>query len=66
MAVFGLYVQGLSREEIAGRSECSLPGVRNYITAIYEHFGVKADEFATRRAWWLRLVEIAKAQGFVG
>lgn len=65
IAVFGLYVTGMSREEIAERLECSLSGVRNYITAIYEHFGVKADEFATRRARWLRLVEVVQKQGFI-
>ena len=65
MAVFGLYVHGLSREEIAERLECSRPGVRNYITAIYEHFGVKANEFTTRRARWLRLVEVVQKQGFI-
>lgn len=65
MAVFGLYVNGASRDEIAEQLDCSLPGVRNYITAIYDHFGVKAQAFATRRARWLRLVETARENGFV-
>lgn len=65
MAVFGLYVHGVAREEIAERLGCSLPGVRNYITAIYEHFGVGAEGFATRRARRAKLVATARTNGFV-
>lgn len=65
IAVFSLYVTGMSREEIAKQLECSLPGVRNYITVIYEHFGVTADEFKTRRARWQRLVAEVKARGLI-
>lgn len=65
IAVFGLYVNGVSREEIAEQLECSLPGVRNYITAIYEHFGVGTDGFKTRRARWQRLVGAVRVRGLV-
>lgn len=65
MAVFGLYVNGASRGEIAEQLECSLPNVRNYITAIYDHFGIKTTGFATQRARWKALVAMAKEQGFM-
>jgi tetratricopeptide (TPR) repeat protein len=65
MAIFGLYVNGATREEIAEEVKCSLPSVRNYITAIYEHFGVGTEGFATRRARWQRLVAVVKGKGFV-
>jgi DNA-binding NarL/FixJ family response regulator len=65
LAVFGLYVNGVEREEIAEQLSCSLPTVRNYITAIYEHFGLKANDFATRRARWKALVALAQASHFI-
>ena len=65
LAVFGLYVNGIDREEIAEQLGCSLPTVRNYITAIYEYFGLKANDFVTRRARWKQLVTRAKECGFI-
>lgn len=66
LAVFGLYVTGATREAIAEALGCSLPNVRNYITISYEHFGLKAGDFATRRARWKALVALAKERGFIG
>jgi ATP/maltotriose-dependent transcriptional regulator MalT len=66
LAVFGLYVNGVEREEIAEQLSCSLPTVRNYITAIYEHFGLKANDFTSRRARWKALVTLAQASQFIG
>jgi tetratricopeptide (TPR) repeat protein len=66
LAVFGLYVNGVDRDEIAEQLGCSLPTVRNYITAIYEYFGLKAKDFATRRARWKALVALAQASQFIG
>lgn len=65
MAVFGLYVNGMSREEIAEQLACSLPGVRNYITAIYEHFDVATTGFSTRRKRWRNLIAVAQEHGFI-
>ena len=65
LAIFGLYVNGVTREVIVEQLDCSLPGVRNYITAIYEHFGVGTEGFATRRARWQRLVEVVTGLGFL-
>ena len=65
LAVFGLYVKGWGREEIAEQLDCSLPNVRNYITAIYEHFGIGTAGFKTRRARWQQLVAVVRARGFV-
>lgn len=64
MAIFCLYVEGFTREEIAKRLQCSESAVRNYITTIYQSFGISTD-FPTRRARWVRLVEIAREQGFI-
>ena len=65
LAVFGLYANGVDRDEIAEQLGCSLPTVRNYITAIYEYFGLKANDFVTRRARWKQLVTRAKECGFI-
>ena len=65
LAVFGLYINGVSRTDIATQLECSIENVRNYITQIYQHFGVSAKAFSTRRARWQHLVEIARERGFV-
>lgn len=64
IAVFGLYINGVAREEIAELLDCSLPGVRNYITVIYEHFEVRTESFKTRRARWQKLVTVVRSQGF--
>ncbi|MEZ4713941.1 MAG: hypothetical protein R3A44_42545 [Caldilineaceae bacterium] len=66
LAVFGLYVNGASRAEIAEELACSASNVRNYITAIYEHFDLEAGEYSSRRVRWRSLVEKAREQGFVG
>jgi tetratricopeptide (TPR) repeat protein len=66
LAVFGLYVNGYSRTQIAERVECSLENVRNYITLIYHQFGLPSSEFHNRRERWRRLVELARERGFIG
>lgn len=65
LAVFALYINGVNRSDIAAQLECSVENVRNYITQIYHHFGVAAKDFATRKARWQRLVEIARERGFI-
>lgn len=64
LAVFCLYIEGFTREEIAKRLQCSESVVRNYITTIYQSFGIDT-EFPTRRARWTRLVEMAKEMSFI-
>lgn len=65
LAVFGLYLTGASRAEIAEQLGCSVENVRNYITQIYHHFGVTANTFTTRKARWQRLVELVRLRGFI-
>lgn len=65
VAVFGLYVNGFEREEICARLGCSAATVRNYVTAIYDHFGL--TEFrGPRRERRQQLVALAREQGLVG
>jgi DNA-binding NarL/FixJ family response regulator len=65
IAVFGLYVKGWSRAEIAEELECSTENVRNYITIIYNHFGLPAFRFHKREARRQKLIEVAQARGFI-
>ncbi len=65
LAVFALYTNGHSRQEIAIRLGCSLANVRNYITLIYQHFGVNAQDFSTRAKRRQALIALARAQGFL-
>ncbi|MBI3958736.1 MAG: hypothetical protein HY328_08000 [Chloroflexi bacterium] len=63
LATFGLYTHGASRGEIAqqlGRSEST---IRNYITYIYECFGLAHTGSRLRRR--ARLVEIAQGEGYI-
>ncbi len=66
LAVFGLYVNGYSRDVIAEKLECSVPNIRNYITLLYQQFGLDPEGFTTRRSRQQRLVEMARARGFIG
>ena len=65
LAVFGLYVNGASRTQIAARVGCTVANVRNYITLIYSYFGLDAGQFTTREARRQALVELARARGFI-
>lgn len=65
IAVFGLYVQGWSRADIAAGLQCSTENVRNYITIIYNHFGLPAYRFHKREARRQKLIEVAQTRGFV-
>jgi DNA-binding NarL/FixJ family response regulator len=65
LAVFGLYVSGREREEIRSQLGCSEATVRNYVTAIYDHFGL-TEFHGSRRERRLRLVALAQGQGLIG
>lgn len=65
MAVFGLYVNGLAREDIAKRLECSIENVRNYITIIYQHFALPSYRFKGREQRRQKLIEVARARGYI-
>lgn len=65
IAVFGLYIKGCSRTEIAKTLSCSLENVRNYITLIYQHFELPAQRFQSREARKQKLIEVARARGFI-
>lgn len=65
IAVFGLYIKGRTRAEIAKTLACSLENVRNYITVIYQHFDLPAQRFQGREARKQKLIEVARARGFI-
>lgn len=65
IAVFGLYIKGRSRAEIAKTLSCSLENVRNYITLIYQHFELPAQRFQSREARKQKLIEVARTRGFI-
>jgi len=65
VAVFGLYVSGFARGDIAKRLNCSLENVRNYITVIYQHFGLSAHRYKGRELRRQKLIEVARARGFI-
>ena len=65
IAVFGLYIKGWSRAEIAKTLSCSLENVRNYITLIYQHFDLPATHFQSRESRKQKLIEVARARGFI-
>lgn len=64
VAVFALFVDGVSRREIANRLGCADSTVRNYITEIYHHFGLP-DPHGERHTRHDRLTEIAFERGFI-
>jgi hypothetical protein len=64
-AVFGLYVYGATRAEIANRLGIEPEMARNYITMIYHIFPLKPEDFADRKARRQRLAELAREEGFI-
>ena len=65
IAVFGLYIKGVTRTAIATELACSTENVRNYITMIYNHFGLPAYRFHKRETRRQKLIEVAQMRGFI-
>ena len=65
LAVFGLYVNGYSREEIAKQVDCTIANVRNYITLVYQRFGLCARGFGSREGRRRELVRLARTKGYI-
>lgn len=65
VAVFGLYLAGYERAEIAEKIGCAETLVRNYINHIYSQFGLASDQFANRRTRKRQLYALVKQKGFV-
>ncbi|MBX2999646.1 MAG: hypothetical protein KF893_14100 [Caldilineaceae bacterium] len=65
LASFGLYVHGSTRREIAERLHRTEDRIRNYITDIYERFGIEGTN-GPRRARYLHLRRLAVEAGYVG
>ncbi len=65
VAVFGLYVHGTPREEIAERLGLSKASARNYITLIYQVFDLPRHQFKGTRARRRALCKLAQEEGFI-
>ena len=65
VAVFGLYLHGVPRDEIAERLGLSLASVRNYITLFYQVFDLPKEQFSSTRARRRALWAVAEGEGFV-
>jgi DNA-binding NarL/FixJ family response regulator len=65
VAVFGLFVQGVSRKEIAAQLHLSTPTVRNYINHIFKSFDLPYNP-AERDARRQQLRARALAAGYIG
>lgn len=65
VAVFGLYLGGATREEIAERVGRSVDTVRNYITTLYATFDLPQSHFRNDVERRQRLVEVSKEEGFI-
>ena len=65
VAVFGLYLKGSTRQQIAHKLNCSPATVRNYITIIYQAFHLQSDSGGGTLARKEQLRQLAEAEGFV-
>jgi tetratricopeptide (TPR) repeat protein len=64
LATFGLYVHGSTRREIAERLHLSETSIRNYITDIYEKFGLESKG-GSRQVRYQQLCKLAAEAGYV-
>lgn len=64
LATFGLYVQGMNRQEIAQCLNRQEKTIRNCITLIYDCFGLEDDGSRSERRQ--QLVDLAQSEGLIG
>lgn len=64
-AVFGLYLAGYTRNEIATQLHCSIPTVRNYINTIYHIFDLPQGRIRGQKARRAQLQERARHEGLI-
>jgi tetratricopeptide (TPR) repeat protein len=65
VAVFGLYLKGFTRHQIAYKLNCSPATVRNYITIIYQVFHTQPESSGGTLARKEQLRQLAESEGFV-
>lgn len=65
VAVFGLYIDGAPRKQIAEKLHLAPSSVRNYINYIFKVFGLPYDP-AKRYERYLQLRSLALAAGYIG
>ncbi len=66
LAVFGLYLHDYSQSVIAGKLGRAHTSIRNYITTIYQIFGLSQHEFPSPMLRKRQLVNLAIQSGFIG
>lgn len=66
MAVFGRYVQGATIKEIATQLQRAPSSIRNYVTSIYQIFGLAPSDYPSLQARRAQLSHLARQRGFVG
>jgi len=66
IAVFGLYVQGATIKEMATQLQRAPSSIRNYVTTIYQIFGLAAHEYPSLQARRTQLGNMARQRGFIG
>ena len=65
IAVFGLYLEGFTRQQIAKKLDCSPATIRNYITIIYQVFHLQPELGKGTLARKEELRQLAQVEGFV-
>ena len=65
IAVFGLYLQGATIKEIAVQLQRAPSSIRNYVTTIYQIFGLAAEDYPSLQARRAQLAASARARGLI-
>lgn len=65
IAVFGLYLQGATIKEIAVQLQRAPSSIRNYVTTIYQIFGLDAGDYASLQARRAALWASARKRGLI-
>lgn len=65
IAVFGLYIQGATIKEIATQLQRAPSSIRNYVTTIYQIFGLAPSDYPSLQARRAQLRALARDRGFI-
>ncbi len=65
IAVFGRYLQGATIKEIAVQLQRAPSSIRNYVTTIYQIFGLSPAAYASLQARRTALIMLARVRGWI-